>query len=228
MCTSPGRLLQTIVHWLATPSGIVPIRYVRTNDCLDSHHFPTQVAVAAVVVGRHDLCVHFMKPQHVSRQDLKSRQKIDIRPACLGVCIRLRKDGDPEPRCKICVECRALLELVATLSISEYHARRRFQHSWQRSGLLFWESVLFYCIVGALEVLGWDCLLVAFRPELHRLGCILAGACCLLGGPEAAGQIGVDESKIFNAQFRWTRIRYRVGRSLESCCGRPSCASAES
>lgn len=79
------------------------------------------------------------------------------------------------------------LELVTTLSVSECRACRRFQHSWQRSGLLLWESVLFYCIVGALELLGWDCLLVAFRPELHRLWCILAGACCL-AGPRLPGK----------------------------------------
>ncbi len=91
------------------------------------------------------------------------------------------------PPCTIYLKCCALWELVTTLSVSECRACRRFQHSWQRSGLLLWESVLFYCIVGALELLGWDCLLVAFRPELHRLWCILAGACCL-AGPRLPGK----------------------------------------
>eukprot|EP00208_Stichococcus_sp_RCC1054_P007925 CAMPEP_0206150406 /NCGR_PEP_ID=MMETSP1473-20131121/38282_1 /ASSEMBLY_ACC=CAM_ASM_001109 /TAXON_ID=1461547 /ORGANISM="Stichococcus sp, Strain RCC1054" /LENGTH=612 /DNA_ID=CAMNT_0053547905 /DNA_START=321 /DNA_END=2159 /DNA_ORIENTATION=- len=52
---------------------------------------------------------------------------------------------------------------------------RRFQHSWQRSWLLLWESVVFYGLIGTLELLGWDRLLVAFRPELRRLCCALAG-----------------------------------------------------
>lgn len=44
---------------------------------------------------------------------------------------------------------------------------RRLQHSWQRSGLLLWESVLFYITIGILEILGIDQLLTAFQGEVR-------------------------------------------------------------
>lgn len=47
--------------------------------------------------------------------------------------------------------------------------RRRFQHSYQRSWLLLYESVFFYLAVGVLEFLGLDKVLAAFKPELTRL-----------------------------------------------------------
>jgi hypothetical protein len=54
--------------------------------------------------------------------------------------------------------------------------RRRFEHSWRRSWLLLWNSVVFYAAVAALEFFGIDALVAAFKPEITHVLSALAGS----------------------------------------------------
>lgn len=55
------------------------------------------------------------------------------------------------------------------------NTRRRFEHSWRRSWLLLYNSVVFYAAVALLELSGLDRLVAAFKPEITRLLATLSG-----------------------------------------------------
>lgn len=52
---------------------------------------------------------------------------------------------------------------------------RRFEHSWRRSWLLLYNSVVFYTAVALLELSGLDRLVAAFKPEITWLLAALSG-----------------------------------------------------